>query len=77
MEKKFSLENLPELKKRYSIKNDDYGVVIVMTFYIMSIDLEKDAAYVKVVEPMSAHIGLVLSSLLEKTFYEEVEEIVN
>lgn len=70
MEKKFTLENLPELKKRYSIKNE-YGDS--MTFYIMSIDLGENAAYVKVVEPMSAHIGLVLSSLLEKTFNEEEE----
>ena len=35
-----------------------------MEFYIMSLDVEKDEAYMKVVEPGSAHQGITLSSLV-------------
>ena len=69
MEKKFTLENLPELKKRYSISEGGYSMI----FYIMSLDVDKNEAYLKVVHPFSTPMGVQLLSLLEKPFKEEIE----
>ena len=54
-------EGLPiKLQQRYRLEKGD----IAMEFYVMSIDEEKDEAYMKVVVPGSAHQGITLTSLL-------------
>ena len=64
-------EGLPlKLNTRYRLEKGD----VFMEFYITSLDVEKDEAYMKVVEPGVAHQGITLSSLVAANPVEVEEE---
>lgn len=61
-----------EEKKKYRIYGKEDGDVL--DFIVTSIDRPKNAVYFKIVYPICAHEGAVLSSMENRNDIEEIKE---